>query len=129
VSPVGALWVVASRPAFHTGCMAGDAVATTFITGADGSIGTELVKVLTAPGHQVFGLTRSIEGAQRVRRAGVEHSTTRDWLPLSLSHARARASKFSEHSMSTELCRLATTSELGQSFDFDEVVLPHIDAG
>ena len=31
--------------------------------------------------------------------------------------------------MSNELCRLATTSELGQSFDFDEVVLPHIDAG
>ena len=29
--------------------------------------------------------------------------------------------------MSNELCRLATTSELGQSFD--EVVLPHIDAG
>jgi len=31
--------------------------------------------------------------------------------------------------MSNELCRLATTSELGESFDFDEVVLPHIDAG
>jgi len=31
--------------------------------------------------------------------------------------------------MSNELCRLATTSELGKSFDFDEVVLPHIDAG
>jgi RNA polymerase sigma-70 factor (ECF subfamily) len=31
--------------------------------------------------------------------------------------------------MSNESCRLATTSELGQSFDFDEVVLPHIDAG
>jgi RNA polymerase sigma-70 factor (ECF subfamily) len=27
------------------------------------------------------------------------------------------------------MCRLATTSELGESFDFDEVVLPHIDAG
>ena len=67
---MGALWVVAGRPAFHTGCMAGDAVATTFITGADGFIGTELIRVLTARGHQVFGLTRSIEGAQRVRRAG-----------------------------------------------------------
>jgi len=31
--------------------------------------------------------------------------------------------------MSNELCRLATTSEVGESFDFDEVVLPHIDAG
>ena len=50
--------------------MPGDAVATTFITGADGFIGAELIKVLTAGGHQVFGLTRSIEGAQRIRRAG-----------------------------------------------------------
>jgi uncharacterized protein len=50
--------------------MPGDAVATTFITGADGFIGIELIKVLSAGGHQVFGLTRSIEGAQRIRRAG-----------------------------------------------------------
>jgi nucleoside-diphosphate-sugar epimerase len=50
--------------------MAGDAGATTFVTGAAGFIGTELVKVLRARGHQVFGLTESVEAAQRVRRAG-----------------------------------------------------------
>ena len=67
---MGGLWVVAGRPVFHTDRMPGDTVATTFITGAEGFIGTELIKVLTAGGHQVFGLTRSIEGAQRIRRAG-----------------------------------------------------------
>jgi nucleoside-diphosphate-sugar epimerase len=50
--------------------MTGDARATTFVTGAAGFIGTELVKVLMARGHQVFGLTHSMEAAQRVRRAG-----------------------------------------------------------
>ncbi len=44
--------------------------ATTFVTGATGFIGTELVKILIAAGHRVFGLARSAEGAERVRRAG-----------------------------------------------------------
>ncbi len=43
---------------------------TAFVTGAAGFIGTELVKVLVARGHQVFGLAQSAEAAQRVRRAG-----------------------------------------------------------
>jgi nucleoside-diphosphate-sugar epimerase len=50
--------------------MTGDAPATTFVTGAAGFIGTELVKVLIAHGHQVFGLVQGQEAAQRVRRAG-----------------------------------------------------------
>jgi nucleoside-diphosphate-sugar epimerase len=50
--------------------MTGDARATTFVTGAAGFVGTELVKVLVARGHQVFGLTPSVEAAERVRRAG-----------------------------------------------------------
>jgi nucleoside-diphosphate-sugar epimerase len=50
--------------------MAVGAGATAFVTGAAGFIGTELVKVLLACGHQVFGLTQSVEAAQRVRRAG-----------------------------------------------------------
>jgi nucleoside-diphosphate-sugar epimerase len=50
--------------------MPGDARATTFVTEADGFIGTELVKVLMARGHQVFGLAQCPEAAQRVRRAG-----------------------------------------------------------
>jgi len=44
--------------------------ATTFITGAAGFIGTELVKILKSRGHEVFGLTRSLDEAQRVRNAG-----------------------------------------------------------
>ena len=50
--------------------MTGDARATTFVTGAAGFIGTELVKVLVAGGHRVFALAQSIEAAHRVRRAG-----------------------------------------------------------
>ena len=50
--------------------MAGNARAIAFITEADGFIGTELIKVLVARRHQVFGLAQSVEGAQRVRRAG-----------------------------------------------------------
>jgi uncharacterized protein len=50
--------------------MTGDRAATAFITGAAGFIGTELVRLLVARGQQVFGLTRSTEAAQRVRRAG-----------------------------------------------------------
>jgi len=67
---VRALSVVAHSPALHTGGMAGNARATTFVTGAAGFIGLELVNVLVARGHRVFGLTDSVEAAQRVRRAG-----------------------------------------------------------
>jgi nucleoside-diphosphate-sugar epimerase len=42
----------------------------TFVTDAAGFVGLELVKVLVAAGHQVLGLTASVEAAQRVRRAG-----------------------------------------------------------
>ena len=55
------LWVVARSLPHHTGDMTGDARPTTFVTGAAGFIGTALVKVLVARGHQVFGLTRSID--------------------------------------------------------------------
>ena len=50
--------------------MSGDAGPTAFVTGAAGFIGTELVKVLVARGYQVFGLARSVESAQQLRRAG-----------------------------------------------------------
>jgi nucleoside-diphosphate-sugar epimerase len=61
--------MVARSPAPHTGGMADDARATAFVTGADGFLGRELVKVLVARGHQVFALTHSVEAAQSVRRA------------------------------------------------------------
>lgn len=65
-----ALWVVLTPVAFHTHHMTVDAAKTTFVTRAAGFIGTELVKVLRKRGHQVFGLTESVEAAARVRRAG-----------------------------------------------------------
>ena len=64
------LWVVAHTGRRHTDDMAAGTAATTFVTEADGFIGTELVKVLVARGHQVFALTKSLEGAERVRLAG-----------------------------------------------------------
>lgn len=62
--------MVADARAFHTDDMAAGASATTFLTEADGFIGTALVKVLVAQGHPVFGLTKSLEAAERLRRAG-----------------------------------------------------------
>jgi nucleoside-diphosphate-sugar epimerase len=50
--------------------MTGDARATRFVTEDAGFIGNELVKVLVTGGHQVLGLTESMEAAGRVRRAG-----------------------------------------------------------
>jgi nucleoside-diphosphate-sugar epimerase len=46
------------------------AAATAFVTGADGFIGTALVRVLLASGHEVYGLTPSVEAARHVRRLG-----------------------------------------------------------
>jgi nucleoside-diphosphate-sugar epimerase len=54
----------------HTVHMAADTRATTFVTGAAGFIGSELVKLLVARRHRVFGLAHSLEAAERVRRAG-----------------------------------------------------------
>ena len=50
--------------------MAADTRATSFVTGAAGFIGSELVKVLVARRHRVFGLTDSVAAAERVRLAG-----------------------------------------------------------
>jgi len=50
--------------------MAVAAKATAFVTGAAGFIGIELIKVLKSQGHQVFGLTWSLDAARRVRNAG-----------------------------------------------------------
>jgi nucleoside-diphosphate-sugar epimerase len=52
--------------------MAIDTRESTFVTGAAGFIGSELIKLLVARRHRVFGLAESIEAAARVRRAGAE---------------------------------------------------------
>jgi nucleoside-diphosphate-sugar epimerase len=49
--------------------MALDARPTTFVTEAAGFIGLELVKVLLARGHQVFGVAQCPEAALRVWRS------------------------------------------------------------
>jgi len=43
---------------------------TAFVTGADGFLGTELLKILVRRGHGVFGLARSVDAADQVRRTG-----------------------------------------------------------
>lgn len=50
--------------------MTGATTATTFVTEAAGFIGTALVRVLIARGHEVFALTPSAEAAQHARRGG-----------------------------------------------------------
>jgi uncharacterized protein len=67
---VRALWVVAGPLTAHTGHMAGATTATIFVTGAAGFIGTALVRVLLARGHEVYGLTPSAAAAHHVRRLG-----------------------------------------------------------
>jgi nucleoside-diphosphate-sugar epimerase len=50
--------------------MPGNTGITTFVTGATGLVGRELVSLLVARGHRVLGLANSFEAAERVRRAG-----------------------------------------------------------
>lgn len=69
-SSVRVLSVGAALSALHTGHMATDTRPTSLVTGAAGFIGSELVKVLVARRHRVFGLTDSVEAAECVRRAG-----------------------------------------------------------
>ena len=51
--------------------MSGEAVTTAFVTGATGFLGSELIRLLVGRGVQVFGLARSAQSAQYLRRAGV----------------------------------------------------------
>lgn len=41
-----------------------------FVTGGDGFLGSELIRILAEHGHRVFGLAASVEAADVVRRAG-----------------------------------------------------------
>ena len=48
--------------------MGGSARRTAFVTGSDGFLGIELIKLLVSRGHRVLALTRSLEGAETLRR-------------------------------------------------------------
>jgi len=50
--------------------MAVDSGTTTFVTGAGGFIGAELIRELTSRGHRVAGLADSIDAATRLRQIG-----------------------------------------------------------
>jgi nucleoside-diphosphate-sugar epimerase len=49
---------------------AGDGAVRVFVAGASGAIGRPLVRRLVAAGHEVTGMTRSEESAERLRQAG-----------------------------------------------------------
>ena len=64
-----------------------------FVTGATGFIGTALVPELIGAGHQVLGMTRSNEGAERLKKAGAEphHGTIEDLDSLKAGASQADA--------------------------------------
>jgi nucleoside-diphosphate-sugar epimerase len=62
--------VVTESLDLHTEPMTSGTAATTFVTGAAGFIGIELVKILVSRGHPVFGLAQSARAVDSVRRAG-----------------------------------------------------------
>jgi nucleoside-diphosphate-sugar epimerase len=66
---VRSLSVFAGAPSLQTVGMP-LAKPTAFVTGAAGFIGNELIRVLKSNGHEVFGLTWSLDAARRVRKAG-----------------------------------------------------------
>jgi nucleoside-diphosphate-sugar epimerase len=90
-----------------------------FLTGATGFIGSHIIPELLAAGHQVLGLTRSEEGAEKLRAAGVEphHGNVEDLDSLRSGAAATDGTihcafnhDFSDFMQNTENDRLAITA-------------------
>ena len=64
------MWVFTSLAALHTGPMPVARAATAFITGAEGFVGTALIRILRGLGHPVFALAWSSEAAEGLNSAG-----------------------------------------------------------
>src|SRR4051812_33366339 len=72
-----------------------EARATAFVTGAAEFLGAELVRVLVAHGHQVFGLTESLDGAEAVRIHAFADTVARlANLPLQVWRVPTAATRF-----------------------------------
>ena len=139
------MWVLslfASSLALHTGRMAANRRESAFVTEASGFIGLELVKVLVARGHDVFGLTQSVEAARRrpstrrrsppsrTRSSATRCSRTFDCAGSAFTGDIPRwsrdFSRYSESSMSDALSPPSPAAAIVESFD--DTVVPNLDA-
>ncbi len=82
-----------------------------FVTGATGFIGSAVLPDLLAAGHQVLGLTRSEEGAEKLRAAGAEAHLGTLEEPESLTHGAEQADAVIHLAFDHDFSRFAANCE------------------